>query len=279
MDEDALTEPFDDFAELYEVTHGEKDDDQRLYLDYAAELGSPILEVGCGTGRMILSLARQGHTISGIELSGGMLRIAEQKLNAEPEAVRQRIELLRQDMCALDLPGRQYRLVIMPYAEFAHVLTTERQRCALMRIAQHTQPSGLLIISMSNWDPKETRISYPEAVKTWGKALPITYEGVFVDERKQQRITRYIARGYDPAVQIALHVYIHEISRMDGTVVARKVNPLSIRYIFPHEMRILLEEAGFSVEHIYGSYDRGPFDFQSKRMIFVARKTQDSAPQ
>lgn len=272
LEPDTLNEPFDDFAELYEVTHGEKDDDHRLYSEYAAEVGSPILEVGCGTGRIILNLAREGYSITGIDLSKGMLDIARQKLAGESDEVRGRVRLEQQDMCELDLPGQRFRLVMMPYAEFAHILTCDRQRCTLAGIAEHMFPGGLFVISMSNWDPQEVRISYAEAQKTWGKALPMTYEGVYVDERRGTRITRYIARGYDPSVQIAFHVYIHEISKMDGTVVARKVNPLSIRYVFPNEMRLLLEEAGFDVENVFGSHDRAPFDFQSKRMIYVARR-------
>ncbi|MQY76738.1 MAG: methyltransferase domain-containing protein [Spirochaeta sp.] len=276
LEPDTINEPFEDFAELYEVTHGEKDDDHRLYSEYAAEIGSPILEVGCGTGRIILRLAREGHSITGIDLSKGMLEIARQKLLAESEEVRSRVRLEQQDMTELDLPGQKFNLVMMPYAEFAHILTYDRQRYTLDRIAEHMLPGGLLVISMSNWDPKEVRMSYAEALKTWGKALPMTYEGVFVDERRELRITRYIARGYDPSVQIALHVYIHEISKMDGTVVARKMNPLSLRYVFPNEMRLLLEGAGFDIKDIFGSYDRAALDFQSRRMIFVARRRSNN---
>lgn len=267
-----ILEPFDDFAELYEITHGEKDDDYDLYHEFAKLAGSPILEVGCGTGRILINLAKDGFAVTGVDLSANMLKIAQKKIDKEPQDIKQRIKLQQQDMCKLQLDEKQFQLVMMPYAEFAHILERTRQRKALNRIAHHLQAGGYLIISMSNWDPKEIRISYPEALKSWGKALPLTYEGVFTDEERHLKVTRYIARGYDPSVQIALHVYIHDICTMDGTVVSKKINPLSIRYVYPNEMALLLEEAGFSVEKIYGSYDKEPFDFQSKRMIFLARK-------
>lgn len=272
MSEGPIIEPFDDFAELYEITHGEKDDDYSLYQECARETGSPVLEVGCGTGRILINLAREGHTVTGIDLSANMLKIAQKKIDRESQPIRQKIKLYQQDMCELKLAETKFRLAMMPYAEFAHILDRKRQRQALNRIALHLKKGGYFIISMSNWDPKEVRISYQEALKTCGKALPLTYEGVFIDEEKQVKITRYIARGYDPAVQIALHVYIHEICKMDGSLVAKKINPLSIRYVFPNEMALLLEEAGFTIENIYGSYDKKPLDHRSSRMIFLARR-------
>lgn len=266
-------DPFADFAEIYELTHGDKDDDLPLYLEYAQKMGSPILEIGCGTGRVTLSLAQAGFSVFGIDLSENMLKIARRKIEQYPEEVQQRIELGQQDMCELHIPGRSFPLALMPYGEFAHVLERERQEAALNAAYAHLRPGGLLIISMSNWDAHEERISYTGSqIARWGHSMPVTYEGVFYDEKSQQMITRYIARGYDPSVQIAIHVYIHEITDKNGHLIARKTNVLPIRYIFRYEMELLLEKAGFEIAEIFGYYDKSEFRYDSKRMIMVARK-------
>ncbi len=268
-----LTDPFADFAEIYELTHGDKNDDLPLYLEYAQKCGSPIFEVGCGTGRVTIALARAGQQVFGIDLSPEMLKIAQQKISKEPQEVQERIELTQMDMSDIDVPGRKFPLFLMPYGEFAHVLEREQQQATLKRIFQHLKPGGRLIIGMSNWDARETRISFRGTqIARLGHSMPLQYEGVFYDEKHQQKIVRYMARGYDPSVQTAIHVYVHEILDKEGKLIAKKTNILPIRYVFRYEMELLLEKAGFTIEEIFGYYDKSEFKYDSRRMIFVARK-------
>lgn len=269
----AILDPFADFAEIYEMTHGDKEDDLPLYLEYAARCGSPLLEVGCGTGRVTLALTEAGHSVCGIDLSENMLKIAREKFAGQPAQIRERVTLLRQDMCELDIPGRSFGLALMPYGEFAHVLEQERQLAALSALQRHLKPGGLLIIGMSNWDANEERISFKgNVIAQWGHSMPLKYEGIFEDRKNKRMITRYIARGYDPSVQMAIHVYIHEITDPEGRLIARKTNVLPLRYVFRYEMELLLQRCGFVIEDIYGYYDKSEFRYNSKRMIFVARK-------
>lgn len=270
---DGVIDPFEDFAELYEITHRGKDDDLPLYLEFAEQVGSPILEIGCGTGRVTLALARAGYDIYGIDLSANMLKIAHRNMQHLPKDIRERITLKQQDMCELDIPGRQFPLAMMPYGEFAHLLERPRQETALAKISQHLAPGGLLIIGMSNWDAREERISYKGGqISRLGHSMPLTYEGVFYDSENNRTLIRYMARGYDPSLQIAIHVYVHEITDEEGRFIARETNIVPIRYVFRYEMEMLLEKAGFKVEEIFGYYDKREFTHNSKRMIFVARK-------
>ena len=266
-------DPFEDFAELYEITHKNKDDDLALYLEYANHANSTILEIGCGTGRVSFALAAAGRSVFGIDYSENMLKIAREKLQEADEAIRSSVQFERQDMAQMDLPGRLFNLALMPYGEFAHILERPRQDATLAAIYDHLNSDGRLIIGMSNWDPREVRTSYHGGeIARWGSNMPVRYEGTFEDSQRQRTITRYIARGYDPSVQIAIHVYIHEIADNNGVLIAKKTNILPIRYVFRHEMEMLLEKAGFQVEALFGSYDKQPFVHDSKRMIFVARK-------
>lgn len=268
-----LTDPFADFAEIYELTHGDKGDDLPFYLEYAHKSGSPILEIGSGTGRVTIALAEAGYSVFGIDLSENMLKIARRKIQRCSAEVQQRIELQCQDMSELEMPAQAFPLALMPYGEFAHVIERERQEKTLNGIHRNLRKGGLLIIGMSNWDANEERISYKGGeIGRLGHSMPLNYEGVFEDAKNNLRIVRYIARGYDPSVQIAIHVYVHEIIDSEGKLVAKKTHILPIRYIFRHEMELLLEKAGFVVENIFGYYDESEFQYNSKRMIFVARK-------
>ncbi|MGH1365318.1 MAG: class I SAM-dependent DNA methyltransferase [Calditrichia bacterium] len=265
-------DPFADWAELYELTHQNKQDDLPLFLDYAQKQGSPVLEIGCGTGRVTLALAKAGYRVSGFDLSENMLKIARDKMSEQPEEIQQLVQLDRQNMSEMDVNG-EFTLALMPYGEFAHVIETERQLETLRRVHDHLTPDGLLIIGMSNWDAREQRVSYEGGeIARWGHSMPVKYEGTFNDPRNGNTITRYLARGYDPSRQIAVHVYIHERHDNAGNFLSKTTNILPIRYIFRYEMELLLERSGFVVEEIYGYYDKSPFKHDSRRMIFLARK-------
>jgi SAM-dependent methyltransferase len=268
-----MTDPFSEFAELYEITHRDKSDDLDLYRGLARTEGGPILELGCGTGRVAIVLAREGHAVTGVDCSRPMLAIGRRKLRREPAPVRARVELVKQDIRTLDLPRGDFPLGLMPYAEFAHLLDRQGQLDALRRVRAHLKKNGCLVISMSNWDPREPRIAFdPARPADAVRLLPLTDEGVFRDPERGWVVTRRMARGYDPSVQTAVHLYVHEIADMEGRPIAKREIALPIRYLFRYEMEMLLEQAGFRVEALYGFYDKSPFRFDSKRMIFVTRR-------
>ena len=269
-----MVDPFADFAEIYELTHGDKGDDLPLYRELAKANGAPILEIGCGTGRVTLALAEAGYEIFGVDVSENMLKIAAEKHSHANRKTQQLATFARQDMTQLNVPGKRFSLALMPYGEFAHVYERSLQDTTLTAIHKHLKPGGCLVIGMSNWDPQETRINYSGGTIThWGQSMLLKYEGIFEDTKTGGTIIRYIARGYDPSVQTAIHVYVHEITDKDGRLIAKKTNVLPIRYVFRYEMEMLLENAGFTIEHIYGYYDKSEFRFDSKRMIFIARKS------
>jgi ubiquinone/menaquinone biosynthesis C-methylase UbiE len=269
---DRWEDPFEGFAELYELTHGDKEDDLPLYIELAKKTDGKLLEIGCGTGRVTIALAKEGYEMVGIDVSEDMLKIARRKLEKFPE-LQKKVHFLQQNMIELDLPFKNFALALMPYGEFAHVYHRVDQEKTLSNIYHHLKPGGILVIGMSNWDPQEPRINYRGgSIARLGHSMPLQYEGIFEDKQSGNTIIRYIARGYDPSLQMSIHVYVHEITDAEGRLLGKKTNVLPIRYVFRYEMEMLLEKAGFIIKNIYGFYDKSDFRYDSKRMIFIAQK-------
>src|SRR5512141_593405 len=120
------SEKYDEYsfvADLYdEVTPYALRPDVDFFVQAARDSGGPVLELGSGTGRVLIPTAKAGIEITGLDLSPHMLEVCRKKLQAEAEDVRSRVQLVEGDMRAFELPGR-FRLVTMPFRPFQHLIT------------------------------------------------------------------------------------------------------------------------------------------------------------
>ena len=144
-----MIDNFDIYARFYDPDLGDLDTDIQMYEQFAARCDSPILELGCGTGRVLIPLARQGYRITGVDASAAMLERARGKV-AE-ENLSERVTLVEQEMRKLELEER-FNLVFAALNSFAHLHTTDDQLAALARIQRHLNPGGLLVLDMFNPD-------------------------------------------------------------------------------------------------------------------------------
>ena len=130
---------YDRLAQYYDWEHREFDEDLPLYLGYARSVSSPVLDVGCGTGRVALALAEAGHFVVGIDSSPAMLTLARARLGSS--AAGGRVRLVGSDVRTLALRSR-FGMAVVALGSFHHLLTGEDQRRALGRLADHLQPVG-----------------------------------------------------------------------------------------------------------------------------------------
>src|SRR5437588_8094896 len=130
-------------AKYYDQAYGAKQDlaDLPFYLDLARQIGRPVLELACGTGRVLLPIARQGVAIHGVDNSGPMLRRLEEKLRQESKDVRELVSIFTGDMRTFR-SNRKYRLVIIPFRPLQHMYTVEDQLAALKTAAFHLDEDG-----------------------------------------------------------------------------------------------------------------------------------------
>src|SRR5689334_285697 len=116
--------------------------DMAFYSGLAVQTGGPVLELGCGTGRVLLPIARSGIACTGVDPSEQMLRVLRGKQPPE------NLTLVQGSMQSFDLPERRFALAYIAFRAFQHLLTTEDQLEALARIREHLRPGGLLALDL-----------------------------------------------------------------------------------------------------------------------------------
>lgn len=238
--------------------------DVGFFVEAARRAGGPVLEVGCGTGRVLIPTARAGVEIAGLDASPRMLSACRAKLSAEPEAVRARVTgLVEGDMRAFDL-GREFRLVTVPFRPFHHLLTVEDQLSCLLSIRRHLAAGGRLVLDVFN--PSLPYLIDDRFLAEHGAEPAFTT----ADGRRVLRRERIISRDYFS--QVMDHELIYHVTHPDGRE-ERLVHRFQFRYLFRFEIEHLLARCGFSVEEVYAGYDKSPYGSKYPgELITVAKK-------
>jgi len=250
-----------ELAAIYDAIYGDRDDAGFWQAMAAAAGGGPILELGCGTGRVLLPLARAGYEITGLDLSAEMLERCRAKLQAEPPKVGDRVRLLQVDMTSFDL-GR-FAAIICPFAGFQQLRTVEQQLACLERCHAHLLPHGRLVLDLPNPDPAPAE--YARDAPGDGAA---TAELVEWTEGRRIRWWMTVI-GYDRLQQVNECELTYEIIAADGAE-RRLTETILLRYTFRYELEHLLVRAGFRVVALFGDYDRSSFADESPAMIVAA---------
>jgi SAM-dependent methyltransferase len=248
---------YDGWAEIYDMVYGNFKEDLTLYLEYAKQRGSPILEIACGTGRVLIPLAEAGYEVWGIDISPAMLAKAQGKISKLPENVRKRIHLVQADMRDFNL-DMCFPLVLIPAWSFLNLLTVEDQVRTLEHVRGHLKDGGTLIIDL--FAPRFDFLAQDRRQVIDKINNPENNHVIFRTE-----IDRY-----DHANQLMDVDYLFEEHGEDGNPIRNFHLSLKLRYIFRYEMEHLLKLSGFDLEAVYGTFDRKPYNYISGEMIFIA---------
>jgi SAM-dependent methyltransferase len=231
--------------------------DVAFYLECAREFGEPVLELGCGTGRVLIELAKAGHEVTGLDLSATMLAVAQERVARDPKAAR-RVRLAQGDMTHFDL-GQKFALVLIPARAFHHVVDATDQRAALNCIRTHLNRGGHLVIDL--FDPRLDLLT-PD-----GAAPPRE-----VREADGVKVTRRVeSRELDFVRQVMTERLV--IEREENGRITRQETRWSLRWMMRQEMAYLLELCGFEVVAEYSDFKRSPPAY-GKEQIWVARKRE-----
>jgi SAM-dependent methyltransferase len=233
--------------------------DVAFYRDAARDFGDPVLELGCGTGRITMALAQVGKRVTGLDVSGRMLERAVKKRAALFTEERERVHLIQGDMTQFDL-GEKFRLVVIPFRPLQHLLEVKQQMACLECVHQHLAPGGRLVLDVFQTDAE--RMHDPVHMREMLVSEYHTPDGRHV------KITERVA-GFHRAEQINDVEMIFSVVHPGGRQ-ERMVFAWPLRYFFRYEVEHLLARCGFRVAAEYGNFDRTPIQDNSPEMIFVA---------
>jgi SAM-dependent methyltransferase len=247
-------------ARLYDWEHDEFRDDADLYVALARRSSGPVLEPTCGSGRALLPIAALGIDVVGLDSSEAMLARARQRL----DGVSGRVQLERRDMHD-ELPPGPFGLVFFALSGFGFSTTTPQQLALLRAIAERLLPDGVLALDLVH-----------------ARALIETPEGVPVlqrygaDDEIGAHVSKWIVQNVHASDETLELFSFYDLSWTDGYVT--RVHDLSrFRYFSRFEIELLMHTAGLEVEGVYGTYELGPFEDQSQRMIVLARRARGGA--
>lgn len=250
----------------YTKNYKKRTDDVRYYVDLAQANGGPVLEYGCGNGRIALPIARAGVSITGVDLSGPMLADLRDRVTAEPPDVRKRIAWKHGDMRAVAL-RRRYPLVLCTFNAFLHLYTRQDVERFLARVRAHLAPGGEFVFDISIPEPQELARDPARAYHTPRFLYPR-------DDGDGGVLVRYSERfDYDRVRQV-LFVAM-EFEPQDGT--GSWMTPLAHRQFYPAELEALLHYNGFEILTQHGDFDASPVDPDSAVLITRCRPARSSS--
>ncbi len=225
---------------------------EAFYLEEARRSGGPVLELACGTGRLTLPLAREGHAVVGLDASPQMLAAARRK------AAERRLALsfVLGDMRAFDL-GRRFGLVIISCNSLAHLIGTEEVLACLGAVRRHLSPGGILAFDVVR--PDVHSLSRPEDERRRLDLGPNPCSAIEAEE----------VASYDPVVQVRTSCW--HLRRHGFPVQA--MAPIRLRQFFPQELPLLLRMAGLELTARHGDFARRPLAAHSLNQICLARES------
>lgn len=246
---------YDPFARYYDADFRDYHDDLPLYRELARRTGGPLLELMCGTGRVLLPLAEDGHALTGVDLSPAMLAIARAQL-AEAGLV-DRVSLIEGDVRDVALPAEHFALAFVAVNSFMHLESVRDQLACLSNVRRALTRRGLLVLDLFSPDPHELLREDSRLV------LDRDYQ---LDGRHVQK---FVAIDSDIAAQLSRVTYIYDETDGDGRL-TRRTMCFNLRWLYRFELEHLLARAGFSLRNLYGSYDLDEYGAGSPRLIAVA---------
>ncbi|MGC4117175.1 MAG: class I SAM-dependent methyltransferase [Myxococcales bacterium] len=267
--QDAVKAHYDAIGALYDAENDADVQDLSFWSAMASRTGGPILELACGSGRVLSALVDpQWAPVVGLDLSQSFLDRARGRMAAHaaggPMLESGQLKLVEGDMRAFDLPmGEGYALVVIALNSFLHLVEPKDQLACLKEVARHLKPGGVLAMEVFNPENKDR---HPGV-----HGLELVAD--FHHPETGERVQRFANVSTDLATQRRRYVNLYDTLSADGAI-RRTVREFVLRYVYRHELERLLEQAGLAVEAVYGGYEFEPYTGREDLMLFVANKPE-----
>lgn len=228
-------------------------DDLDFYRELAVKHGRKALELGVGTGRVAIELAKAGVTLWGIDNSKYMLNVARQKLETSSTSIRKRVRLKLGDIRNFKLK-QKFPIVYIPSATFEHCITQEDQNNCLTKVYNALERKGILAFDISQLSSRRPQSSW------WIERRELSPE---------EEVVRTIFSRRNPQTNIVSVNLFFEVYQK-GRLKERYYEYGEARIFSKREIEKMLKDTGFRVDKAYGNFDKSPHSPESQRLIFVS---------
>jgi SAM-dependent methyltransferase len=239
-------------SRYYDMEFDAFDADLEMYRQFAEHADGPVLELGCGSGRVLSYLQDLDAPLTGIDTSESMLAIARDRLGTS-------VSLHEMDMRFLDgLEAGPYALAFSAINTFLHMPDIESQLLTLTSMRSRMLPDGMLLLDLL--------VPQPDYLMSLDGRLEHEFTTQLADGT---RLDKWALRTHDLASQTIYTTLFYDTISVSGAV-TRHVDRYTTRYIHHVELEHLLARAGWEIVSLFASYDLHPFDSESERMIVLA---------
>lgn len=246
-------------AEFYDELLDGEIDDLPFWRSLISEPDLRVLEVGCGTGRILLPLLREGFHLDGMDSSANMVRLLREK--AVDQTLKADIRIQRME--ELDM-GKRYSLIFIPGFSLQMVASRKLLRESLLRFHKHLEPGGRLAVSlffpweeMENDQPGGWHLR-KKVQRRDGSQLSCQQCSI-IDLEKQSLVVRNR----------------YTLSDKSGNQLKEELRDVRLLWFYPHEFHLLLEETGFELLESYADFSYEPLDEFTPHAVFLAKKRDD----
>ena len=240
-------------AKFYDLFGSKKD--LEFYKGLALQSGNNALELGVGTGRVAIPLAKAGITVVGIDNSVHMLRIAREKLAKETAAVSRCVVLKRGDMRNFELK-QSFPFIYIPASTFDHNITVEEQKQTLSCIYKHLEKNGTFAFDLEQATPDKPETSWWIDRKETDDGKTVV-RSIFTRRNMTRRVC---------SLDLFFDVY------RNSKLLERYHEFGEVAVISKIEVTKLLEETHLEVSSIYGDFNKIEYRTDSPRMVIVAKR-------
>jgi SAM-dependent methyltransferase len=237
---------------FYDVINSEYDEDKKFYLDKILNAEGPVLEIGCGTGRIFCEALKQGADIYGIDQSELMLSRLKEKIDIREHYRVQVIDALEY------ISENKFKLIIAPFRMFMHILSVKDQLKYLKNVYENLADNGEYVFNVFNPDLNRIQTGDKENLRFEGEYMP-------------GRMLKFYDSSKPDLLNQCQHVTFRFEWDIDGKVGDGKFS-FPMRYSFRFELQHLAERAGFKSVNIYRDFDYNELNGETKEFVVVCGK-------
>ncbi len=230
--------------------------DKAFYRHMAANLGGPVLELGCGTGRLMYDWVKEGLEVTGVDLSSSMLERAEHRLVPLGKKRRAQWTLRRGNMSTLKL-AQKYNVVVSAFNTMMHLYDREALSRFLKNVRRHLAPGGTFLFDVLNPD---MRWILRDPNRRWARTR---------FRHPRYGVWYYYSTNhyYDAQTQIAyVYIYHEPVTEDEGPTYMMR---LAHRMFFPCELQNELYHNGFVVDGLFGGFDGADLELDSPSQVYI----------